>query len=292
MKIQYLNGGLANQVFQYIFYRFGQLTNPSDTWFLDNSFFYVNDVHNGYELEKVFGLNPNLLSDAFDDDVWEEFISNKRNGISIPQTLKNLGFDIQLITEFNNYKQHNPFDGTIYHAPGNQFTPELVKTGTENLYYHGYWLHPGYFLRYQDILRQELVFPPITDSYNQSIASDIMNSHSVAIHIRRGDYVSLGWDSPVEYYFTQTTGLVQKYPDVVFFIFSDDPAWCKENAHALGLDLAKDTVFVEGNTHGNNFRDLQLMSTCQILLAGKSAFSYLSRLLNPRLELVLSDHTP
>lgn len=292
MKIQYLNGGLANQVFQYIFYRYGQLSNSNEEWYIDDSFFYVNNVHNGYELEKVFGLKPNLLSNAFDPDVWDVFISNKKNGISVPQTFKNLGFDIKMIAEFDNYKTHNPFDGAIYRIPGNEYAPEIVTVTDEYLYYHGYWLHPDWFYKYQDIFLKELAFPPIEDDYNQSIANAIFQSHSVAIHIRRGDYVTLGWNSLPEYYLSQTTKVIQKYPDVTFFVFSDDIFWCKENAHSLGLNLAKETFFVEGNLHGNNFRDLQLMSMCQILLAGKSAFSYLSTLLNPRLEMILSDNTP
>lgn len=290
MKIQYLNGGLANQVFQYIFYRYGQLSNPNDTWYLDDSFFYIKNVHNGYELEKVFGLKPNLLSNAFDPDVWDVFISNKKNGISVPQTFKNLGFDIKMITEFDNYNVHNPFDGVIYHVPGNEYIPEIVTVSDEYIYYHGYWLHPDWFHKYQDIFLQELAFPPIEDSYNQSISNAIKQSHSVAIHIRRGDYVTLGWTSLPEYYLSKTTQLSRQYSDITFFVFSDDIPWCKENAHSLGLDLAKETFFVEGNLHGNNFRDLQLMSTCQILLAGKSAFSYLSTLLNPRLQMIISDN--
>lgn len=70
MKIQYLNGGLANQVFQYIFVRFAELYYPAGgPWFLDDSFFFANQVHNGYELEKVFGIQANLLSRYFDADV-------------------------------------------------------------------------------------------------------------------------------------------------------------------------------------------------------------------------------
>ncbi len=84
LKIQYLNGGLANQVFQYIFYRYAQSVRPEEQWFLDDSFFFVQKAHNGYELGKVFGLTPNLLSQSLDADVWKELIENKKRGVSIP----------------------------------------------------------------------------------------------------------------------------------------------------------------------------------------------------------------
>ena len=40
MKIVFLNGGLANQVFQYMFFRAAQLRHMNnEEWILDDSFF-------------------------------------------------------------------------------------------------------------------------------------------------------------------------------------------------------------------------------------------------------------
>ncbi len=292
MKIQYLNGGLANQIFQYIFVRYAELTNPQDEpWFFDDSFFFVNHVHNGYELEKVFGLKLNLLSQNFEPDVWNEFIENKKNGCSIPQSFKNLGFDMIMITEFENYKEHNPFDGQIYHVPGNTFLPDITALKEEFIYYHGYWLHPNYFNTYQDVFKRELAFPPIMDERNLAYANHILSSQSVAIHIRRGDYINLGWASSIEYYHSKTTEILARTPDATFFIFSDDIPWCKENCDALGFTLPHETVFVEGNIQGKNYIDLKLMSMCKIMLIGRSAFSYLAMLMNNNLEYFIFDET-
>ncbi len=304
MNIQYLNGGLANQVFQYIFVRYAELTHPqNEPWFFDDSFFFVNNVHNGFELEKVFGLKLNLLSRFFDTDVWDELIANKRNGISIPQSFKKIGLNIVMITEFENYKSHNPFDGVIYHVPGNAFLPEITgirpeqlslesDTGLlpmEHLYYHGYWLHPDWFRSNQEILRKELTFPPIRDTKNLEYAKQIQNSHSVAIHVRRGDYVTIGWASDVQYYHAKAAELLSRCPDAVFFIFSDDIDWCRQNQDALGFSLPHRTVFVEGNTNGTNHIDLQLMSMCPLMIIGKSAFGSLAMLLNEHLEYAITD---
>lgn len=285
MKIQYLNGGLANQVFQYIFVRYAQLSHPeSDDWFFDDSFFFVNDVHNGYELEKVFGLRLNLLSRHFDTETWMQFIENKKQGISIPQSFKSLGFDMKMITEFENYKEHNPFDGVIYRVPGNAFLPEITALQDEFLYYHGYWLHPEWFRHFRDIFLKELALPPIHDEKNQKYGEMILHTHSVAVHIRRGDYVRLGWASDAALYLEKTKEILTRYPDVTFFIFSDDISWCKENQEALGFALPTQTIYIEGNDKGANYIDLHLMSLCNIMLIGKSAFGYLGMLLNKRLE--------
>lgn len=285
MKIQYLNGGLANQVFQYIFARYVQLSSPNqEPCYLDDSFFFVNQVHNGYELEKVFGIKPLLLSELLDSDVWEMVIENKRNGISVPQTLKNLGFSVSLITETDNYKELNPFDGKVLPIPCNAYHPEILNYSDEITYYHGYWLHPAWLQKYKSILKQELRFPDILSEQNLTYLQKIQSSLSVAVHIRRGDYVTLGWTSSNQFYQEQISQVAHKHPDACFFLFSDDIAWCKENAASLGLTTTIDITYVEGNTSGNNYIDLQLMSQCQLLIAGKSAFAYLARLLNSQIK--------
>lgn len=292
MRIQYLNGGLANQVFQYIFVRYAQLSNPQNgDWLFDDSFFFTTQAHNGYELEKVFGLKPRLLSQYFDADIWEELLKNKQNGCSIPQSFKDLGFAITMITEFENYRDHNPFNGQIYRVPGNSFYPEIQQLPGEFVYYHGYWLHPEWFQSYRSILKKELAFPPITDERNLSYANSILGSKSVAMHIRRGDYIRLGWASDSHYYLEKTREVLANDPDAVFFVFSDDIPWCKENREHLGLSLPSRTVFVEGNHLGNNYIDLQLMSMCQIMIINRSAFGYLAMLLNDRLDYFLFDET-
>lgn len=290
MKIQYLNGGLANQTFQYIFVRYAELSNPQgEPWFFDDSFFFLNQVHNGFELEKVFGLKLNLLSRYFDKEVWNEFLKNKKRGISIPQSIKNIGFELTMIAEFENYKEHNPYDGTVYLIPGNTFHPEIVRFPGEFVYYHGYWLHLNWFKSYRDILKTELAFPAIPDSQNLDYACQIADSYSVAVHVRRGDYAALGLASSPEYYCQKTSEILTNHPDAVFFVFSDDIPWCKENRKALGLLLPRKTIFVEGNMHGKNYIDLQLMSLCKCMLLSKSAFSYLAMLLNEQLEEVIFD---
>jgi len=289
VKIQYLNGGLANQVFQYIFYRYAQSVHPEEQWFLDDSFFFVQKAHNGYELGKVFGLTPNLLSQNLDADVWTELVENKKRGISIPQSFKDLGFPMIMITEFDNYQEHNPFNGEVYQIPGNDFLPEIVDLKAEYVYYHGYWLHKGWFEACKEMLRKELAFPKLTEPTNLAYADRILKAEAVAVHVRRGDYVKIGWASQNAYYEKAISTIITEYPDAELFIFSDDINWCRENEEHLGFRRAKNTTYVEGNVDGKNYIDLQLMSMCKFMVIGKSAFGYLAMLLNDRLEWCISD---
>ena len=87
MKIQFLNGGLANQAFQYIFARYFELSHPGEMMFMDDSYFALHTVHNGYELDKVFGIKAHMLSECFDDEVWQFILEQRREGKSVPQIL-------------------------------------------------------------------------------------------------------------------------------------------------------------------------------------------------------------
>ena len=84
IKLVILNNGLGNQLYQYAFMRFLELSTK-EKLVLDNSSFWGEKVdHNGYELEKVFGLKLDLLSNYFtknvwlNADYWRDFILNLR----------------------------------------------------------------------------------------------------------------------------------------------------------------------------------------------------------------------
>lgn len=292
MRIQYFNGGLANQVFQYIFYRFNEIRHPKkDVWFLDDSFFYFKKEHNGYELERIFGVKPNLLSSQFDNAAWDSIIKTRKEGKSVAEFFRVAGMPVIMLAETDNYQKTNQFNGQLYRVPANEFLPEITDLNlplNHILYYHGYWINRDWLYTYRDIILKELQFPAITEVHNLTYAKAIQNSFSVGIHIRRGDYVTLGWDMEKEYYLNASKQMLENAPDLTYFVFSDDLLWCKENADALGLTFAKDVIYVEGNTGESSFRDLQLMTMCKGLIMSNSAFCYLAALLNPGLSLYVN----
>lgn len=288
LKIQFLNGGLANQAFQYIFAKYYELSHPGAFMYMDDSYFALNTVHNGYELDKVFGIKPHMLSELFDADVWNYILSEKRKGKSVPQILLDSGEPFIMVSELDSYHTFNPFEGEVFLVKKDGFNPK-VQDIPENVYYHGYWVCKEWFMGYQEVFQQEFQFPPINDEKNRRWLEDIVTGNSVSIHIRRGDYVPLGYAYSTKIYYE----LIERYikdctNNWTLYVFSDDIPWCRANSEALGLNLFCKTVFVEGNTQGNNFRDLQLMSQCKGMIISNSSFCYLAALLNTNKKCVLN----
>ena len=282
----FLNGGLANQMFQYTFYRYGQIMNPSDDWYLDDSFFYVNQVHNGYELERVFSLHPNLLSEYFDPDVWDYMMEEKKNKKSIPEILLENETDIRMISEYNNWKQWNPFSGEVKELD-REFELSSVKEDG-NIYYNGYGIKAAFFRKIEEVIRSEFVFPEIEDQKNLEILKEIEGSNSCSVHVRRGDFVPLGGAAPAEVFDAMVTEMIKKQPDITLFVFSDDLEYCRDHAKEMGFDKPERTVFVEGNRGPEAFRDLQLMSHCRNMIVGNSSFPFMASLLNKAPNVILT----
>lgn len=289
MKIQFLNGGLANQAFQYIFARYYELAHPGEVMYMDDSYFALNMVHNGYELDKVFGIKAHMLSECFDEEVWSYILEERRKGKSIPQILCENEIEVSMISEVGEgYKTFNPFDGKVISIPCNAYLPEIQDI-QQDIYYHGYWINKHWYQRFQSIFLSEFQFPEFTDKRNKEYQEKIRTSQSVSLHIRRGDYVSLGWAFRAEdYSLLVKQFLIKQSAEWDVFVFSDDISWCKENQKQIGLDCFRSICFVEGNEKGKNYMDMQLMSQCKAMILSNSAFCYLAALLNTKKQYVLN----
>lgn len=273
MKIIFMNGGLGNQLFQYIFLRWLEIVSEEE-YIIDDSAFCGQGVpHNGYEIERLFGIKKKKLSECFSGKVWESMLLEKKEK-SIPQQLLGSGMALSLIYESGNVK----FNGnTIYVNAESMFS---LKT-QGNWYFHGYWLNDIFFKAIETIIKKELVFPVIVDQKNRLYEAKILNTESVAIHIRRGDMVQLGWCMKEEYFQQAIEYIEDKVTNAHYFIFSDDLAWCKDRSETLGLKPVFDRVtFIDGNKGFDAYKDLQLMTLCKHRVLSRSSFSFLASILS------------
>ena len=275
-----MNGGLGNQLFQYIFLRWMEIKTGEECIIEDSAFCLENPAHNGYEIEKLFGIKKSKLSQLFDEDVWQVMMEERKSGKSIPQQLLDNGLQLSMVYESGNID----FLGNIFKVK--PVSLELNVKG--NWYFHGYWIFNKYLQEIEDVIRQELSFPTIVDEKNQMYEKCIQQTDSVAIHVRRGDMVQLGRAMEPSFFKSAIQEMEGKISNAYYFLFSDDLTWCLEHSGEMGLDVVKERVIlVEGNHGENAYRDLQLMSHCKHQIISFSSFSILAASLNSNPEQIV-----
>lgn len=168
---------------------------------------------------------------------------------------------------------------TIHNEPHFHQDPDLLKL-PDNTVLNGYFQSEQYFADIRDILLQDFCWQKAPTGKNRALAS-VLNTdkNSVSLHVRRGDYVtnknasSFHGLTGLNYYKSATRYLQKQIKVSNYYIFSDDPAWCK--AH---LKLAHQTTYVDWNTDGAE--DMRLMSMCQHNIIANSSFSWWGAWLN------------
>ncbi len=93
---------------------------------------------------------------------------------------------------------------------------------------------------------------------------------SVAVHVRRGDFVAIGCETGYEFYKAAMAYVREQYPTAVFYIFSDGSDEVKKN---LGTPESVKYVKLPGGAI-SDAAEIVLMSHCDhIIMTGNSCFS-------------------
>jgi hypothetical protein len=137
-----------------------------------------------------------------------------------------------------------------------------------SIYLTGWWQSPRYFESSSDAIRAELQFGPLAHDA-QPWLERIRRANAVSLHVRRGDYLLSQdrWTCSKSYYDKAIEFFRSKIGDVQFFVFSDDPAWCRESF------AASDVTVVE-TEQSSAVGDLALMAACRHHIIANSSFSW------------------
>ncbi|WP_215406320.1 alpha-1,2-fucosyltransferase [Vibrio gigantis] len=251
MKIIKAAGGLGSQMFAYALYL--SLENKygsKERVVFDTSFFEDYEQHNGYELVRLFNVRFNQ-SNNFEKEI-------ARNERFLHRKVRKLFFKV-----IDAKQRRYNFDERV-------FTNRSAA-------YNQAWTSWRYFEHCEPLVKNTFTFPEISEPKNLDALGLIQTTNSVAIHVRRGDYLAvpaLNGLAPLSYYRSAIKYIKENVDSPTFFIFSDDITWCKEN-----LNLEK-VVYVDWNTKSDSYRDMQLMSLCKHNIIPNSSFSWWGAYLN------------
>lgn len=130
-------------------------------------------------------------------------------------------------------------------------------------------------------VKQAFTFQSPLTGRNEEVAQIIKNCESVSVHVRRSDFLKYNSDCYKFGYFKKCAKYIKAHVDSpVWFIFSEDSGWCKENLSVLGLNDKDEVQFIDWNTGTESYRDMQLMSMCKHNVTTKSSFGWWASYLN------------
>jgi len=254
MIIVKLMGGLGNQMFQYAAGRrlsqVGKVPLKLDTsWF---------SICSEGTTPRQYALHPLTIV--------EDFVSSAE-AAEYSSRLKYLA---SLTSRFS------PFRGSYLREKHYHFDPAIL-TPRKKAYLDGYWQSEKYFSDIRDIIVRELSVRNPAEGANRSLAEQIADhgSSSVALHVRRGDYVNdpvvtnMHGSCSLQYYAAAIGRMAAEVTNPHFFIFSDDPAWVSGN---FAMDHPCTVVGHNGVEAAHE--DLRLMSLCRHHIIANSSFSW------------------
>ena len=276
MIIVRINGGLGNQLFQYA-------TACAIAFKLKRKLFldiaWYNNIHT---LEDY--TDPNATTHR--DFLLKYFNIQSRvlNNIHL-NWIKRLEIRSRN-SKFFKLLQKGPLNYLSYTTVDhNNFSLEFIKDHP-HVYLTGYWQNNDIIEEYKNLLYNEFILKHPLSADNQHHLKSINSSVSVAIHVRRGDYISKPNSRKVHascsknYYYNSIEYLNNNMNDLQFFIFSDDVNWVKDNIH-----FNNDTTFID-NT-GPDYEHMYLMNKCKHQITANSTFSWWAAWLNTYPEKVI-----
>lgn len=282
MIILKLQCGLGNQMFQYAFARSLAAENNSKVY-LDLSECPKETSQKQGEATK----HPYEL-DVFSFSAETADITSL--GLKIREIKKHKKFKRKIKSFFYGKSKHSILELREYRDVG--YDKSLLKL-PDNTIINGYFQSYRYFDHIRDIIRDDFKFKDSPDEQNRALLQELAEVNSVAIHIRRGDYIhhelakqNLGTCS-LAYYMTAVEEVAKRVENPHFYIFSNDPDWVKEN-----LCLSYPMTIVTHNVGAKNWEDMRLMSRSKHNIIANSTFSWWAAWLNENDDKVVVCPTP
>lgn len=255
-KIVRMEGGLANRMFQYSYGIY--LKKIGYNVFYDNS----------YKPKKW----------KMEDINWNKIFpkAKVKQASSWEILLFGVGFDIISKIRYN----YLPWSCNLARMK-NAFCIPTEEEIRKRKCFFGVFQNSSFIEEIKDEVLDVFTFAPFEkDSNNYKLAQQMLTENSVAIHFRKGkDYLIMEHfkgTCTVDYY-VKAIDYIKKYVEnPVFYVFTDNPEWVKNNIKGLEYTLVQDNPSIGW---GNHF-DIQLMSYCKHNIIANSTFSWWGAYLN------------
>lgn len=277
-----IKDGLGNQLFQYAFARYLQKLYSDQG---QNEEIVINPLYmNSCDFRKIslqhFRLNDNV-----------RFMEGKEQKIDL--------IDFKLRVLYANGLDMIPWKITKTGKPiGKEKFLKRVKHGV----YYTYQSQTGYgaplakttkkyifgcyqgeenFKPIKEIIKSEFQIITPMRLVSIPIMNKILDTESVCLHIRRGDYLDVRWKNlqvcDYNYYNDAINELLKQVDNPVFFLFSnshEDLDWIKKNYRFNNRIDNRELQFYYVDLQNPDYEELRLMMSCKHFIISNSTFSW------------------
>ena len=241
-----ISDGLGNQMFQYAFAY--ALARKTGVQVLIDPLFWGTSLRK-YQLEEFqVAKTKRLVNKA-----WDYVLGfGPRNGRRFKDRYRQ--YLIRKKYRFIQEKRIMHYDDSVWNT-------------TESGFYMGFWQTPRYFEAYYDELKREFTRKKSMAAEAMEYQTRIREGVSVALHIRRTDYVRQEGNVTLKFDFYEEAlqRMQSKLGDFQLFIFTDDKKFVKENFRL------REYVLVDGISDLDEF---ELMRQCNHHIIANSTFSW------------------
>jgi len=243
-----INGGLGNQIFSA--HKIANASIKNNIIFkLDITAYETYKLHNGYRLN-LFNIDEHIATE-------EEIKSFKGKDNIINKIINKLNLNKLIYKE----KERTLYDKNIFTK--------------KDIYLDGYWQNEKYFINIKDEMIRDFIPKNNNSIIVENYLKDINTTNSVSIHVRRGDYANhpnIGI-LDISYYQKAVIYMTKYIENPIFYIFSNDIEWCKENFMFIDKKIIIDKT-------NNEIEDMILMKNCNHNIIANSSFSWWGAWLN------------
>ncbi len=227
MNIVRLMGGIGNQFFQYAF----------------GKVFEERGIEVSYDLSWYQIYNKDVKCNKF------------------PRIYRMDKFRVNIDIHPERQRQMNFIKNRDSIIENNKIYDEQIFT-LDHTTFEGYWQRMRHYKAiYPKLCNELLLKDEVKTPKFHRLAEEIGSTESIAIHVRRGDYVGLWPILPMSYYTDQIKRL-----NGDLYIFSDDIQWCR----AAFMNIGRKTTYVDLE----DYLSIELMRLCKHKIIGNSTFSW------------------
>ena len=264
-KIIHIESGLGNQMLSYCELLAIKKINPQSDCYIETLVFDIPECNekicqwNGYELERIFGINTPNVRSLFGEDTWKQIYEEVQESkfweknwnwpVYICKALKNAGFEV--INTYGDREEFSMRNSKSLKGCLTRITFTRTRIGT--------WLRSKYYKltlkkriaeldkreqvfvksddnlltgqrlcfkyrendieRIHDEIMSTFVFPDFSTDKNREFATFLDGCNSVFIHARRGDMLSANGWCYKYGYFRRAVKHIKKNVDNPVFVF-------------------------------------------------------------------------